>query len=436
MPRILIIEDDTIVANIYRNKFQGEGYLVTLAADGEHGIQMALTDRPDLVVVDLMLPRMNGVEVIRRLRAQPETRATPIIVFSNSYVSTMIQAAWNAGANNCLTKATCTPKQLIDVVERTLAKAATLTAAPAPSYAPMTGVFPATPHPAAPGAEASQIVLPPPAPQPPPPPRYIGGHVPAAAAYMPSTGRDADEMFQDDLKRSFLSTAPATLISIRSLFSLFGRADGEPEKVLRLQELYRKVHSLTSNAAITGLSRIAQMSAALEALVKELCEKPRNINASTSRTIAHAVDFLGVLIEHANQMEAAPAAPNILVVDDEMISRRAVVYALDKAGLKCVSVEDPHVACSMLEENKFDLVFLDVDMPGMTGFELCKKLRNMPNHAKTPVVFVTALSDFESRARSTLSGGNDLIGKPFLFMELAVKAVVFLMKGQLAAQRS
>jgi CheY-like chemotaxis protein len=428
MPRILIIEDDTIVANIYRNKFQGEGYAVMLASDGEHGVEMALTDRPDLVIVDLMLPKMNGVEVIRRLRSRPETASTPVIVFSNSYVSTLIQAAWNAGANNCLTKATCTPKQLIDVVERTLAKAGSMSAGAAASYAPIAGAYPGG-DPAAPAQAA-------PARPPPPPQRYIGSQIPAAAPYRHLAARDDDEMFQDDLRRSFLSTAPATLISVRSLFSMFGRAEGEPEKVQRLQELYRKVHSLTSNAAITGLSRIAQMSAALEALVKELCEKPKNINASTSRTIAHAVDFLGVLIDHANQLEAAPAAPNILVVDDEMISRRAVVYALDKAGLKCVSVEDPMVAHAMLEENRFDLVFLDVDMPGMTGFELCEKLRKMPNHAKTPVVFVTAMSDFESRARSTLSGGNDLIGKPFLFMELAVKAVMFLMRGQLAAQRA
>ena len=69
-------------------------------------------------------------------------------------------------------------------------------------------------------------------------------------------------------------------------------------------------------------------------------------------------------------------------------------------------------------------------MPGMNGFELCTKLRSMPAHKKTPVVFVTGLTDFESRANSTMSGGNDFIAKPFLFIELAVKALLYILRGR------
>ncbi len=423
MARILIIEDDTIVASIYRNKFQAEGYAVTVAPDGEAGLQAASAEPPDLVVVDLMLPRMNGVEVIRRLRSVPETKSTPVIVFSNSYVTTLIQAAWNAGANNCLTKATCTPKQLIEVVERTLARSAAGGPGAGASYAPLAGALPAGDLPPSPAAAAGAAGA------------HPGLRVPAAAAYRASHG-GSDAAFQDDLRQSFLASGPAAMVVIRNLFALFSKAESEPERVQRLQELYRKIHSLTSNAAITGLKRIAQMSAAMEALVKELCEKPQHVNASTSRTVAHAVDGLAAALDHASQVERGGEAPNILVVDDEIISRRAIIYALNKSGLKCVSVEDPLVALGMLQENRFDLIFLDVDMPGMTGFELCTKLRTTPEHAKTPVIFVTALSDFEHRAQSMISGGNDLIGKPFLFVELAVKALTFLLKGALAATRS
>ena len=74
-------------------------------------------------------------------------------------------------------------------------------------------------------------------------------------------------------------------------------------------------------------------------------------------------------------------------------------------------------------------------MPGMNGFELCTKLRNLPAHKTTPVVFVTSLNDFDSRASSMMSGGNDFIGKPFLFMELAVKALVHLLRGKFAPPR-
>ncbi len=122
------------------------------------------------------------------------------------------------------------------------------------------------------------------------------------------------------------------------------------------------------------------------------------------------------------------------MVDDEAISRRAVTYALEKAKLKAVSVENPEAALQMLAEKTFDLVFLDVDMPGMNGFELCTKLRALQRNKTTPVVFVTSLTDFESRANSTISGGNDLIAKPFLFIELTVKALVYILRGRSPAK--
>ncbi|HWH70616.1 MAG TPA: hypothetical protein VNT26_14605 [Candidatus Sulfotelmatobacter sp.] len=62
------------------------------------------------------------------------------------------------------------------------------------------------------------------------------------------------------------------------------------------------------------------------------------------------------------------------------------------------------------------------------SFELCARLRKLAAHAKTPVVFITGVNDLESRAQSTLSGGNDFIGKPFLFSELAVKALVYVLR--------
>jgi DNA-binding response OmpR family regulator len=127
--------------------------------------------------------------------------------------------------------------------------------------------------------------------------------------------------------------------------------------------------------------------------------------------------------------------PRILVVDDEVISRRAVLLALEKANLRAVAVEDPNLAYALTTTNQFDLVILDVDMPGMNGFELCKKLRSQVEHKDTPVIFVTGLNDFETRAQSTLSGGNDLIAKPFLFSELAVKALSYVLKPKLQTAR-
>src|SRR5207237_777141 len=214
----------------------------------------------------------------------------------------------------------------------------------------------------------------------------------------------------------FSDSMTATLGALRVNLQGLIKADNEPTRLKQAQEMYRRIHALTGNAGISGLLHVAQIADALEALLKELYEKPKNLTASTLRTVANTVDFLGFLFDHGTKPERQEAAPaNILVVDDEPISRRAITYALEKAKLKCVNVEDPHAAFKLLSENSFDLVLLDVDMPGMNGFELCTKLRALPAYKKTPVVFVTSLTDFETRANSMMSGGNDFIAKPFLY---------------------
>jgi CheY-like chemotaxis protein len=157
--------------------------------------------------------------------------------------------------------------------------------------------------------------------------------------------------------------------------------------------------------------------------------KPKKITPSVIRTVAQAIDTLASLFDHAttHQTEAL-LPPRILVVDDEIISRETICSALEKADLRAISLDDSLAAQRLLEQDQFDLIFLDVEMPGQSGLDLCVNIREMETNRATPVVFVTAHSDFGSRAQSTLSGGNDFIAKPFLLVELAVKALTWLFK--------
>jgi DNA-binding response OmpR family regulator len=392
--KILIIEDDQLVANIYRNKFALEGFQAETAPDGVIGLELVRSFRPDAVLLDLVLPRMTGVEVMRQIRAQKEFEQIPIIVFSNTYLSNMVQDAWKAGATKCLCKANCTPKQVIEAVRSTLK-----------SNNP--GEAAAAPHKTAAKTHSA--------------PTFVAD----------DSGNEADAEFQAQLRRDFMADLPNILNSLRTQLQGLIKAGNEAERVKQIQELYRRARSLTSNAGIAEATRIALLADAFEALLKELQEKPKSINASTLRTVANAVDFMAVLFERAATPEKPLPQAEALVVDDEAISRRAITFALDKANLKSISVDDPLKALNVLEHRKFDLVFLDVDMPNMTGFELCSKLRTLPRYAKTPVVFVTGLTDLESRANSTMSGGNDFIAKPFLFIELTVKALVHVLRSRL-----
>lgn len=399
MKKILLIEDDQIVANIYRNKFTIEGFQVEIALDGQIGFELVRSFKPDAILLDLLLPKMTGVELMKKIRSQPEFEKLPIIVFSNTYLTNLVQDAWKAGATKCISKSHCTPKQVIDIIKGTLS----LNGNSTPGISPP----------------------PPPSHQPPPPQR--------GQNKVTNQQVEEDAEFQRELKKSFVDSLPATLSTLRGLLQGMIKAENEITRLKQVHELYRRIHALTGNAGLAGMLQIAQMADALEALLKELYEKPKNLTASTLRTVASGIDFLAILFKNPGAQDVCEA--NILVVDDEAISRRAITYALEKAKLKSVNVEDPLAAFKLLSETKFDLIFLDVDMPGMNGFELCSKLRTLPAHKKTPVVFVTSLNDFESRASSTMSGGNDFIAKPFLFIELAVKALVYVLRGRLESAK-
>jgi len=261
--------------------------------------------------------------------------------------------------------------------------------------------------------------------------------VPAAAGASPELATDRDVAFQSELLTAFMATSQDTINALRKAMQEFTKTQDETLRLPKLLDLYRRTHALTGSAGIAGVHSISQVAAALEVLLKELYEKPKNINASTLRTVAHSIDFISELYANGTGADLLDSKPvTILVVDDEILSRRAVTYALEKANLKSVSVEDPQTALNLASENQYDLIFLDVQMPNMDGFELCTKIRQLQTNKTTPVIFVTSLTDFKSRARSSLSGGTDLIAKPFMFIELSVKALTYLLRNRLQVQNS
>jgi DNA-binding response OmpR family regulator len=399
--KILLIEDDQIFANVYRNKFLLEGFEVDVAQDGEVGLEKVRSFLPDIVVLDLMLPKLPGVDVIRKIRSESDLQQLPVVVFTNTYLTSMVQEASKAGATQCLAKADSTPKQVIGTLRSILARNR--------------------------GAEE------PPSPTP-VEPQQIAVLVPPPASPEDPSAYDSDDTFQAGLQKSFIESLPLILSALRTLLQGLVKAENESARVQHIQQLHRRVRGLTSNAGMVGIVHVAQMSDALEALLKELQEKPKTINASTMRTVASAIDFLGTLFDrNGRPSDSRLAEASVLVVDDEAIARRAIGYALEKARLRSVAISDPLQALQLLPEKTFDLVFLDVDMPTMNGYELCTQLRTLPAYKKTPVVFVTSLNDFETRVNSSMSGGNDFIAKPFLFIELAVKALVYVMGVRLDA---
>jgi CheY-like chemotaxis protein len=406
--KILIIDGDESVAGIYRSQIEAAGYEVEVALDGETGFHDLFTINPDALLLDLLLPGLSGSEILKKTRAQKKFEKTPILVFTNIYTRDVEEEAKAAGAYRIFNKAAATPRDIVDALNEIFLPRQEVAAPVAPMRAPIKFDVGEASSPAPVNAEALEAIR--------------------------GNGAAANDIeFQSEIRESMLQSAPDYVKSLRGLLQVLLRSQGEAEaQQAQLLELYTRVHSLTANAAIAGLTKVARLSGALEAMLREFQARPDGLNASTKRTLTQAMDFLAILFTGAATHEsAAPLEEQILVVDDEIISRKVIGHSLEKAGLKSTAVSHPDEALTLLAERPFDLIFLDVEMPGMDGFELCKRLRALPRHSKTPVIFVTALGGFESKAKSSLSGGDDFIGKPFSYIELAVKALMYVLRGSL-----
>ena len=119
MKSILVIEDNAVAADVYRSTLAREGYRVEVARDGQAGIEALDRARPDLVLLDLMLPKVNGVDVLRHIRA---TRGDiPVVITSNAITNERMEEIWAAGVTQVLSKANSSPKEVARLVKQLLA---------------------------------------------------------------------------------------------------------------------------------------------------------------------------------------------------------------------------------------------------------------------------------------------------------------------------
>jgi chemosensory pili system protein ChpA (sensor histidine kinase/response regulator) len=116
MKTIFLVEDDPVVVKVYGAKFQREGFRVEVAEDGLVAMKNLLLVKPDVVVLDLMMPKLNGVDVLRYIRSTPELKKTPVIILSNAHMTSLAQDAAAIGAEKALLKSSCTPIQLLEVI--------------------------------------------------------------------------------------------------------------------------------------------------------------------------------------------------------------------------------------------------------------------------------------------------------------------------------
>lgn len=119
--KILVIEDDPATSRLVDYSLRHEGYQVITASNGLEGVRKALSESPDLVILDVMLPCMDGFEICHRLRSEPTTAHLPILMFSAKAQEIDKETGIKVGADDYLTKPAA-PAEIVSRVEKLLAK--------------------------------------------------------------------------------------------------------------------------------------------------------------------------------------------------------------------------------------------------------------------------------------------------------------------------
>jgi len=121
--KILLIEDDAFVLDLYKTVLTKAGYTVTVAEDGEKAVEVAQSDTFDLILLDIMLPKLTGLEVLKRLRGDiTQANETPVYLLTNLGEENIVQEAYKIGANGYLLKAKYLPKQVVEEVDKFFVK--------------------------------------------------------------------------------------------------------------------------------------------------------------------------------------------------------------------------------------------------------------------------------------------------------------------------
>lgn len=121
MPSILIIEDDPLISRMYQSVFNFEKFDVTVARDGEEGLAALQEHVPTIILLDVMMPKMTGIDVLKAIKANPDTASVPVIVLTNLSGQQDAEMALTLGAVKFIVKSNYKPKEVVDLVNEIIA---------------------------------------------------------------------------------------------------------------------------------------------------------------------------------------------------------------------------------------------------------------------------------------------------------------------------
>jgi DNA-binding response OmpR family regulator len=400
--RILLINDDRLLLKLYREKLEEQSFVVDAVRELELAQKSIKENRPDAVLLDLVCQSGNAFDFIKEIRADASTANLPVLILP-SVLARLGEAGVLAGATAVIAAGDNPLGSIVDAAKRSLGL-------DVPAEAPSTAAA------AKPAGFFERLRL------------AKKSH--GANGSEPGSSPAASVFKRDDFwGKVIISNSVEAINEMRHC--LPGLSVMPPE-LPALHNLWNLAHAFSVKAGLLWSKPLAQLAGALDVLLHDLNESPEQVNPSTVRTVGQALDFLSTITKPESMERLTdPSGANLLVVDDEDSAREFISMALQLAGLNSDCAASPSRAIEKLEQKPADLIFLDVGLPEMNGFELCTKIRAVEAHKTTPIVFITGMATFQNKAKASLSGGNDFVGKPFNLPELGLKALIWLFRKQL-----
>ena len=420
LPRFLVVDDDAISRQAVAASLKKASSHIDLAENGPAALALAKGHNYDVIFLDIEMPGMDGFEVCTEVHKTTNNRETPIVfVTSHSDFDSRTKSA-KVGCHDLISK----PFLMHEIQVKGL----TLVLRGGGSRKP------GRPLAAAPAKRA--MVSPPPA---------VKVQGSQAEATLPGSDQDrarADkgQTFPEssavaDLAEAIFDAAPARCRNLQAKLRGLWGANNPATSQEELGELYLELHALAKDSEQAKLALVSRLAKEAECLLGKLFEEPRLGNRSMLETVMAALALIEDLCSPAVEKELEKTPIRILVVDDETVSRRAMLNSLQLGFGQPDCAENGSAAMAMASKQAYDVIFMDVQMPVMDGFDACSKLRQDSLNRCTPVVFVTGWLGLESQAKGSLSGGKAFISKPIFQSQISLAALTFGLRGRLDKTR-
>jgi CheY-like chemotaxis protein len=377
MKKVLIIDDDQFILKVYQKKFETEGLVVEVAADGPSALDTLRKNIPALILLDLMLPGMSGIELLGHIRTLPNCAEIPVIVFSHSFDEKLLDAARSAGAIQCLNKNSVSPNRLLEIVRAALA-------APSSSVAPV------------------------------------------AAVSIQQSAQPASPGSRDDIRATLARDAISIEARLNTQVQAFAASALGAQRVATLEPLHASFEKLERDASLAALPRLALLARGVTLMLEDLHEHPDEITSSSFRTLARAVEAIPTLfLPRPNQEFEQPSIA--LVVHAQRGVAPLLAEALRQAGQPAVAFRDPTAALSFVEDNPIELLVADLDLAQPAGGDFIRRCQAIPGRAHMPAVLLSNQPPASTIVPNFLLA-HQVLNYPFTANEVVVSALVRLVR--------